>query len=348
MAFPADDDKQKRPARIKDVANAVGVSWKTVSNVVHGKPNVGTETRRRVQAAIEELGYRPDAAGRQLRQGRSNMLTLVVPEIDSPYFAALAHATIRAARAQGYAVFIEETGGDPELERDLARSVTVRVFDGMILSPLVASPETLLELQRIVPTVFLGEHIAGTQVDHLTYDNVSSVRDATAHLIAQGRRRIAFLGAQPGHPNHTGRYRLEGYRQALQNAGLAADRRLSIRATDYTREEGATRIAGLLQRRIDFDAVVCGNDMLAIGALSALRTAGRAVPTDVAVVGWDDIPEGRYSNPTLTTVAPDITGLAVSAVRMLVRRIENPGASPERHLVGHRLLVRQSSDPNHS
>jgi len=334
---------QGRPARIKDVAAASGVSFKTVSNVVHGKPNVGQDTRRRVQAAIDDLGYRPHPAGRQLRQGRSNMLTLVVPEIDSPYFARLSHLTIQAARDLGYAVFLEETGGDPEVEQDLLARLAMRVFDGVIFSPLTASSETLSAFGRAVPTVFLGEHIEAGGVDHLTYDNVASVLDATRHLLDTGRRQIAFLGTQPGSLNRTGEYRYTGYRRALTEAGIRPDRRLAVRASDYSREEGARRVADLLVRGTPFDGMVCANDTLAIGAMYALREAGRLVPQDVAIVGWDDIPEGRYFSPTLTTVAPDVEELARTAARVLIRRIENPGASPERHLIGHRLLIRESS-----
>ena len=128
----------QRPARIKDVAALAGVSWKTVSNVVHDKPNVGQETRQRVLAVIDQLGYQPDPAGRQLRRGRSDTVTLVVPEIVSPYFAGLAHALIEVARGHGLAVCIEETGGDPRIERQVAGSLSVRTFDGVIFSPISA------------------------------------------------------------------------------------------------------------------------------------------------------------------------------------------------------------------
>jgi DNA-binding LacI/PurR family transcriptional regulator len=334
-----------RPARIKDVAAAAGVSLKTVSNVVHGRRNVGQETRQRVLAAISDLAYRPHPAGRQLRQGRTNMLTLVVPEITSPYFAQLSHLTIDAAREFGYAVFLEETGGDPRVEQDLLSTLAMRVFDGVIFSPLTASAESLSAFGRTVPAVFLGEHIDGGGLDHLAYDNVESVKEATRHLIETGRRRIAFLGTQPGSLNHTGEYRFTGYRSALIDAGMPAARRLAIRATDYSREEGSARIAEALRRGVEFDGLICANDTLAIGAMHALRQAGRSVPGDVAVVGWDNIPEGRFSSPSLTTVAPDVDELARTAARVLIRRIENPGASAERHIIGHRLLVRESSAP---
>jgi len=336
-------DRKHRPARIKDVAAAAGVSFKTVSNVVHGRPNVGPETRQRVLAAIAELAYRPDPAARQLRQGRTNTLTLVVPEITSPYFAQLAHLTIDAAREYGYAVFLEETGGDPQVEQDLLSNVAMRIFDGIIFSPLSATAESLSSFGRTVPSVYLGEHIDGIDIDHLAYDNVASVRDATRHLIDTGRRRIAFLGMQSGNPNHTVEGRLTGYRQALTDARLPMDRRMALRAVDYSREEGAVRTAEALHRGLDFDGLICANDTLAIGALYSLRLAGREVPGDVAVVGWDNIPEGRYSAPSLTTVAPDVGELARTAARTLIRRIEQPGASTERHIIGHRLLIRESS-----
>lgn len=344
MTFPHDKQLgERRPARIKDVAAVTGVSFKTVSNVVHGKPNVGEKTRERVWAAIAELGYRPDLAGRHLRQGRSMTLTLVVPEIESPYFAALAHATIEAARAQGYAVFIEETGGGADVEQDLLESLTTKLFDGMIFSPISVGVDALRALGRTVPAVFLGEHIEGGGLDHLTYDNVASVSEATTHLITSGRRRIAFLGTQTKRQDHTGHYRFTGYRQALSAAEIAYEPRLAIGAAEFSREEGARRITEFLGLGIEFDGLICANDLLAVGAMFALRQAGVRVPQDVGVVGWDNIPDGRFSNPTLTTIAPDVTELATTAVRVLVRRIERPGASPARYTISYRLLAREST-----
>jgi DNA-binding LacI/PurR family transcriptional regulator len=333
----------QRPARIKDVAALAGVSWKTVSNVVHDKPNVGQETRERVQAVIDQLGYQPDPAGRQLRRGRSDTVTLVVPEIGSPYFAALAHAVIEAARGHGLAVCIEETGGDPRIERQVAGSLSVRTFDGVIFSPISADLASMQFLQKKIPTVFLGEYIAGSDVDHLTYDSISSVREATTHLIETGRRRIAFLGAQHHRRNRTADLRLQGYREALDEAGIAFTDDLVIPALTYQREPGASGTRKFLRRKTPIDAMVCGNDLLAMGALYALRLAGVRVPDDVAVVGWDDIPDGRYSNPTLTTVSPDIEQLADMTIRALVRRMDNPGASMQQHVPGHRLVVREST-----
>ena len=273
-------------------------------------------------------------------------LTLVVPEIMSPYFAALAHATIEAAREQGYAVFIEETGGGADAEQALMSGLATRAFDGMIFSPISTGVTALQALGRVVPTVFLGEHIEGGGLDHLTYDNVASAREATEHLIRGGRRAIGFLGTQRGHENHTGEYRFTGYRSALTRAGLPYDRRLALGTTEYSREEGAARMAEFLRLGIALDGLVCANDLLAVGALFALRQQGIAVPHQVSVVGWDNIPDGRFSNPTLTTIAPDVDELARTAVRVLVRRIDRPGGSPERHTIGHRLLVRESSSPS--
>ena len=333
----------RRPARIKDVAALAGVSWKTVSNVVHDKPNVGQKTRERVQSVIDQLGYQPDAAGRQLRNGRSDTVTLVVPEIGSPYFGALAHALIEAARGHGLAVCIEETGGNPKIEQQVAGSLSVRTFDGVIFSPISADLASMQFLQRRIPTVFLGEYIRGSDVDHLTYDSVSSVREATEHLIGTGRRRIAFLGAQQHRRNRTADLRQQGYRTALEHAGIEFSADLLIPTLTYQREPGSSGTLKFLRRGIPIDAMVCGNDLLAMGALFALRSSGLRVPDDVAVVGWDDIPDGRYSNPTLTTVSPNIEQLADLTIRTLVRRMDNAAAPVQQHVPGHRLIVREST-----
>ncbi len=136
---------------------------------------------------------------------------------------------------------------------------------------------------------------------------------------------------------------MQGYRAALQDVGIAFSDDLVIPASTYQRVPGASGTRKLLGRRTPIDAMVCGNDLLAMGALYALRQAGLRVPDDVAVVGWDDIPDGRYSNPTLTTVSPDIEQLADMAIRALVRRMDKPAASMQQHVPGHRLIIREST-----
>lgn len=338
-----------RPPGIKDVAAAAGVSWKTVSNVVNDTGRVGASTRERVQQVIAELGYRPSLAGRQLRQGRTGILALAVPQIDSPYFSTLARETIEVAAARGYRVLIDETRGKAEAERTVARGFEVRLLDGIIFSPLFLSLGDVDELRGATPMVLLGErpwdHDGVLGTDHVSIDNVAAAREATRHLLSTGRRRLAFLGAEPGVPERSGAPRLRGFVEELRDEGIDVDAAWVLPALDYRRSVGARVIEDVLARIDEIDGILCANDLLALGAMHALRMNGIRVPQDVAVVGWDNTEDGRFANPGLTTVAPDVRGIAERSVERVVAQVEGSADVAEDLVVPHRLLVRESSRP---
>jgi len=328
---------------LKDVARAAGVSIKTVSNVVNDYPFVSPQTRTRVQSAIDELGYRPNLSARRLRSGRSGLIALSIPEIAAPYFAELADAVVNAAEARGLTVLIDKTGGQRGHEQQTAAGIRDNVVDGTIASPLAMTAADVDMLGRTHPIVLLGERLANVAVDHVAIDSVEAARQATQHLMSLGRRTVAVIGTGPDVSN-TGRLRLHGYQQALADAGLRPEASLEGDARWYHRPDGYGAMRALLERRPDLDAVFCFNDLLAIGALRALREAGRRVPDDVAVMGFDDVEECRYTTPTLTSVAPDKLAIAETAVRLLMHRIEQDGdAEPQEVFPPFTLAVREST-----
>lgn len=332
-----------RPARIKDVAALAGVSLKTVTNVVHQRPNVAAETRRRVLEAIDELDYRPSMIGRQLQSGRSNILTLAVPRIDEPYLGSLAHALIDAATPRGYTVLIDETGGRPERERQASEGYPGHGIDGVIFSAIALDPQHLAAVSTRSPLVLLGERVPGSSADYVAIDNERSAREVVAHLLGLGRRRIAFLGDQPGRPTTVGAARRRGYDRELDEAGLVLLPDRVVGADRFTREEGEELAATLWLRDQTIDALVCASDLLAIGAMRALRRLGVSVPDDVAVTGWDDTIDGCYSSPSLTTVATDLPVLAERTLDALSRRVDGDRSEGATFVVPHRLVVRESS-----
>jgi DNA-binding LacI/PurR family transcriptional regulator len=329
--------------RLKDVAARAGVSIKTVSNVVHDYEHVAADTRARVQRAIEELGYRPNLSARNLRAGRSGLIALAVPELVSPYFAELTAAVIAAAREHAITVLVEDTGGDADTELRIASGLGTPLLDGVILSPLRLDKAALLARPRAVPLVLLGERDYELACDHVLMDSVAAAREATAHLVGLGRRRIAALGAQADPRMATARQRLRGYADALADAGLPADPALTPPVVSYHRADGAAGLHRLLALADPPDAVLCFNDLLALGVLRAAYECGLRVPQDLAVVGIDDIEEASYAIPSLTTIAPDRAGLAREAVAALVARITGGPGEPARRLVGHRLIIREST-----
>lgn len=335
--------------RLKDVALLAGVSIRTVSNVVNGYAPVSAPMRTKVESAVEELGYRPNALARNLKRGRTGVLALVVPELDVPYFAELARAVITEARQRGYTVVIDQTDGDSERERELIlHDARAALFDGVIFSPLALSDAELTSRDDRLPMVLLGERKAGSPFDHVAIDNAMAARDATEHLFGIGRRRLAAIGDQPTGPSATAELRTAGFRDAHARLGHPLDENLVISCRNYHRADGARAVAGLLANSgAPFDSLFCYSDLLALGALRELHSHGKRVPEDVAIVGFDDIEDGQFSIPTLTTIQPDKQQIAELAVGRLVARIEGMEVGEPAELVAsHRLAVRESTAPN--
>jgi DNA-binding LacI/PurR family transcriptional regulator len=316
---------------------------KTVSNVVNGYQHVRPATRARVEQAIAELNYRPNLSARNLRKGRTGVIALAVPELDIPYFAELARHVVTAAAERGWTVLIDQTGGSREQERAAASGIGDHLIDGLIFSPLALTAEDLTGLDG-TPMVLLGERVDHGPADHVMIDNVAAAREITAHLAGLGRRRIAAIGSQRTVEGASARLRLAGYRAALTDAGLGYDERLVAPAPVWHRADGATAMRDLLASGVRPDAVFCFNDTLALGALRALHEHGLRVPEDVAVAGFDDIEDGRFSIPTLSTIAPDKERIGRLAVELLVGRLESDRDAPPRTVTApYRLELREST-----
>ncbi|WP_433370751.1 LacI family DNA-binding transcriptional regulator [Actinoplanes sp. CA-142083] len=332
------------PPGLKDVAARAGVSIKTVSNVVNGYVHVAPETRARVQAAIDALGYVPNPAARRLRGGRSGVIALAVPELRSPYFAELAGHIVQAAAPRGWTVLIDQTDGRADREHDLVAGLRRHAIDGLILTP-VQERAGRLARRYGVPAVLLGERVGEGTADHVAIDGTAAAADATRHLLRLGRRRIAAIGA-PDRPDVMREQRLGGYRAALADAGIAADPRREVPVAGVHRAHGADAMEILLSRARDLDAVFCFTDLFALGAIRCLVEHGVDVPGDVAVMGFDGIEEGRYSNPSLSTVDQNTDRIAELAVDLLAERLgERPAtaAAPREICVEHRIVAREST-----
>lgn len=338
------------PPGLKDVAARAGVSIKTVSNVVNGYVHVSPETRARVQQAIDALGYIPNVAARQLRSGRSGVIALAVPELQTPYFAELAGLIVQAAERRSWTVLIDQTDGHEDRERNLVAGLRRHAIDGLIFSPLALAGEELASTGD-TPMVLLGERVWHGPADHVAIDNTAAAADATAHLAALGRRWIAAIGAQSPASAVTAHQRLAGYRSALAEAGLPEDPALIAEVDGFHRADGAAAMRRLLDGPVRPDAVFCFNDVLALGAVRALLERGLSVPQDVAVIGFDDIEDGRFSTPTLSTIAPDTAGIARLAVDLLAERLgetragagDDPAGPPRELKVDYRLIPREST-----
>ena len=333
------------PATLRDVADRAQVSIRTVSNVVSGYAHVSDRMRQRVLKAIEQLDYRPNPVARTLRTGRTGMLALVVPEIDVPYFSELARDVITAAAEFGYRVMIDQTGHDHERERELLTGGDrTMLFDGILFSPLVTKAELLdMNSSTSMPLVLLGEHDFDGRYDHVAIDNVQAAHDATRHLIDMGRTRIAAIGAQPLENYSTPQQRTDGYEAALLEAGMDIEPDYLRPAANYRRADGYEAARTLLTLDERPDGIFCYSDLLAMGAIRAVFDAGLSVPEDVAIIGIDNIEEGRYSRPTLSTVSLDTPFIAHHAVARIVARIGDPDAMAEEVVAPHQVMAREST-----
>ncbi|WP_240675218.1 LacI family DNA-binding transcriptional regulator [Cellulomonas endophytica] len=334
---------------MRDVALLARVSNKTVSNVVNDHPHVHPETRARVQRAIAELGYRPNLSARGLRSGRTGVIGLAVPDLRQTYFAELADAVIAAAERRHLSVIVGQAGADRDHEIAVIEN-GLKQTDGLLFSPERLGTEDRGLLDQVeYPLVLLGERIFGGPTDHVTMHNVEGARAAVEHLVGLGRRRIAVVGAHPD--RRTGQLRpsdlrVRGYREALVVAGLPEDERLERVAAPWHPADGAAATRELLASGVEFDAVFALNDALAVGVLRALGEAGRRVPDDVAVIGFDNISTGHFTLPSLSSIDPGRDEIAEVAVGMLLERIgwgEGTSRGPRLHKAAFRVVAREST-----
>jgi len=333
-------------ARLQDVARLAGVSVKTVSNVVNGYVHVSTPTRQRVEEAIDELGYRPNLSARTLRRGSSGVIALAVPEVDMPYFAELARWVIQVADMHGLTVLIDQTDGLAERERLVMTGIRGHLIDGLVLSPVATDAQAIARAAGQVPVVLLGEKVSDGPVDHVAIDNVAAARMATDHLLDIGCTCIVAIGDQPDSPQGSGAamLRRRGYEEALRARGHRVDENHIAAVPSWWRSDGAEAMAELLDDGVRPDGVFCFNDTLALGALRLLAERGLRVPDDVAVIGIDNVDDGRFAVPSLSTIAPDKEQIARTAVQMLVDRMNGGHAEGPRDVsADFRLFTREST-----
>lgn len=315
----------------------------TVSHVLNAHPHVKDTTREKVLRTIDELGYQVNVAARNLRTGRTGTIGLAVPEVDRPYFGQLATEIIAAARKRDMRVVIEQTGRSRENELDALSLSRKRMYDGLILSTVGLGPADRDLLRVDYPVVILGERIFEGPVDHVAMPNIEGAAAATRHLIEQGCRRIVMIdGPEPDEVSMSN-LRLQGYRRALDAAGIRYDPALVIGLDVLSMEAGVAAVRQLVASKIAFDGLFCITDTVAIGALRGLADEHISVPEAVKVIGFDNVREAAFTVPSLSSVDPDHATMAEKAVSLLARRIEDGGGSGHEEYVSSYTVVRRES-----
>ncbi len=324
---------------IKDVALAAGVAVSTVSRVINDSGYVSRESRQRVLKAVEDLHFQPSRAARSLATGRTGTVALVLPDITNPFFPALARGVEDAASAEGYTVILCNTDNDPAQEAMYANLLRQQRVDGVVLTACSLNNRDLWsQLTERIPVVLTDRRLEGIIDDSVSVDNVAGAYLAVRQLVALGHRQIGLIGGPPGLSTTEDRQR--GYEQALHEAGLEADERL-MRSGDFRYASGYARMRELAEHHIT--AVFAVNDMMAIGAIRAVEDAGRRVPDDVAVVGFDDILMASMVKPGLTTVAQPTYQMGVMAVDRLLERMRTDAPGEPRQVVLEPTLVVRDS-----
>lgn len=354
MKTTAPPSKRRYGATMQDVADLVHVSKQTVSAVLNNKPGITEGTRARVLEAIREVNYRRDLRARSLRTGRTHRLGFVVADVASPVFGIMANAADQRAYQDGYSLVLFNTRDDLEREEFTIDSILQRAVDGVMF---VSARDQSTALDRLasvgIPMVVVdrvpGEYSGAAVV----LDNVGAGRIAATHLHDLGHRAFAHIGG-PG-DTHIARERLDGYRAALRERGV---RNVSVElAENWHLDSGYAAMKRLLERRtlsartpdqgarLPFTALYCAGDLLAIGAIHALREAGFTIPLDVSVVGTDDIEYDRFLDPPLTVVKQPLDAMATAGIEMLLTMLAGQWPAHPRRVMESELVIRQSTAP---
>jgi LacI family transcriptional regulator len=337
-----------RPTQV-DVARLAGVSHATVSYVLNGHTEgrvpISDETQQRVLDAIEELGYEPDARAQALRLGSTKTIALIIPDLRNPHFCDYATGIEEEARDAGYHILLSSTTLNDEYAVEIFKDLARRRFDGLILvsSFILESNEAKTTLARIrkrgLPIVELSEYYG---VDSVSADYRSATNEVMSYLLSLGHCRIGLIYGVGGH--ELAEDRLQPYRASLESAGISVDETI-IMECGPTIEEGHQAAKKLLEITPRPTAILAINDLLAMGALRAAADLGLAVPSDLSLVGYDNIPMANFIVPRLTSVTKDAYELGKKAFEVLFARIQNPDLPPQHIHRLARLIIRESTGP---
>lgn len=327
---------------LEDIARISGVSRSTVSRVVNGDDNVKEETRQRVLDIIHEHNFQPNLLARSLAAGKTRVLGLVIPAgvatiFTDPYFPQIIQSVSMACNTQNYSVMLWLA--EPEYERRMLREILHNgLLDGVIVSSMVMNDPIVKSLyESKMPFVLIGRHPTLNDVNYLDVDNIKGAREATEHLLKLGYGRVATI---TGPLNMiAGHDRYQGYQEGLERYNIPLRPEL-VAEGDFTETGGYMAMTQLLSTKPD--AVFVASDMMAVGALRALRGANLRVPQDVAIVGYDDMPQASKTEPPLTTVRQPIQKMGRLAVDALIEILRHPKNEPEHLLIDTELIVRRS------
>lgn len=333
--------QHQKLATIEDVAALAGVSIATVSRAINEPTKVADATRKKVAEAVARTGYTTNAMARSLRMRRSNMILILAPDVGDPNFSNILVGLETEASKRGYGLLIGNTQNDPARETDYLRFISSNQADGLILftGHLPFGFGQNAEETRLPPMVAVNEPVVGQDVPFVGVDNFEGARIATEHLISQGHRRIAFIGHSPG--REINRLREEGYRVALQSAGIAVDPRLILQG-EGTTESGRAAAELMFVRDALPTSFFCVNDATALGVIIALNARRYELPLQFSIMGFDDISFSSFVSPSLTTMKQPRHRIGEAAMELLLAMLAGDKPKSEKILLRAELIVRNS------
>lgn len=330
------------PVTIYDVAREAGVSMATVSRVVNGNPNVKPTTRKKVMSAIERLGYRPNAVARGLASKKTTTVGVIIPDVSSLLYAELARGIEDIATMYKYNIILCDSDHRLEKELQLINTLLEKQVDGLLFMGSEIKEDHLHAFSTAsVPTVLAATRDADNILPAVSIDHMQAAYEATQSLLAHGHKRIAMIGS-PANDPLGGLLRMEGFKKALQDAGIAPDEAL-IESGNYRYDSGLRIMNAFLQLPEPPTAVFAASDEMAIGAIHAVQDNGLSVPGDVEVIGYDNIRLAEMVRPRLTTVVQPIYDIGAVAMRLLTKYMNNETVEEHVVLLPHRIQYRQST-----
>ena len=324
---------------IADVARYAGVSVATVSHVMNRTRHVEPETAERVRAAIAALRYSPNSLARSLRRGETKTIGLLLPDNSNPFFASLARQIEDAGFVAGYTVILCNSDGSAEKEERYLSVLMAKQIDGLIFAGSSDHARVFAHLSPDVPAVLLDRDIHSVSVDSVLVDHDHGGYLAGRYLVGLGHSKIGAIGGP--RDSSSSPARLHGFVRALHEAGLELPR-ASVVDSDYHFAGGRLAMERLMGQAPEITAVFACNDLMAMGAITALRARGLRVPDDMSMVGFDDIPYAVTTWPPLTTIAQPVEKIGMRAVSLLLERLGEPAAPSRREVLAPVLVERES------
>jgi len=332
---------KKKYVTIRDIARVAGVSINTVSRALNNKPDVSEETKEKILRIAKELGYVKNFTASSLRQKRTKTVGVVIADSSNPFYAEVLKGIESAARKYEYQIILMNTERIYKHEEEAVRILLERRVDGLLISPVQDKNDDIKYLvSKGTPLVIVGRHFDDIKVDEIHSDEVRGGYLATKHLINRGYRKILMISGFLF--KSAARMRLEGYKKALEEFGLEYDEEYVI-ISDIDIEDGYNAVYEAKKRGLVFDGVFCYNDMMAFGAMKALKELGFRIPEDVAVVGYDDIMFSSLVCPPLTTIRIKKFEMGFEAFRMLLQRLRGQRKRVKRKILDVELIVREST-----